>query len=65
MLVVLGPAPPAVDEDELIQLNIGGCSYRCRASTLYTRAPESKLARFAQSRHDARLLLCDAYFEVH
>ena len=49
---------------EVIKLNIGGHPYLCKLSTLRSRATDSKLARFVQSSHEARLCLCDAYFVV-
>uniref|UniRef100_A0A914DSX1 BTB domain-containing protein n=1 Tax=Acrobeloides nanus TaxID=290746 RepID=A0A914DSX1_9BILA len=56
-------SPKKTLNNEVISLNIGGQTFRCRASTLRTRCPESKLARFAQNIHEARLIMCDAYFQ--
>uniref|UniRef100_A0A915CTB5 BTB domain-containing protein n=1 Tax=Ditylenchus dipsaci TaxID=166011 RepID=A0A915CTB5_9BILA len=52
-----------VDEKEIICLNVGGTVFKCRAVTLKARLPSSKLGQFADSSHDIRLILCDAYFE--
>lgn len=49
---------------DLIKLNIGGHSFFCKISTLKSRALDSKLARFVQSSHEAKLFMCDAYFVV-
>jgi len=49
------------DPAELINLNIGGSSYKLRACTLQTREPSSRLARLAVCSPVDRLPLCDAF----
>ncbi|KAE9548424.1 hypothetical protein FO519_008362 [Halicephalobus sp. NKZ332] len=48
--------------EDFIKVNVGGSSYLFKAATVKTRLPDTKLARFVQCSHDARLCLCDAYF---
>uniref|UniRef100_A0AC35FFH3 BTB domain-containing protein n=1 Tax=Panagrolaimus sp. PS1159 TaxID=55785 RepID=A0AC35FFH3_9BILA len=51
-----------ISTPDLIKLNIGGQSFCCKIATLKSRAFDSKLARFVQSSHEAKLFMCDAYF---
>lgn len=52
------------DFEEFIYLNVGGTSFKCRAATLINRISNAKLAKFAQVKHQTRILLCDSYFTV-
>uniref|UniRef100_A0A7E4USD6 BTB domain-containing protein n=1 Tax=Panagrellus redivivus TaxID=6233 RepID=A0A7E4USD6_PANRE len=49
--------------EEVIRFNVGGSSYCCKTSTLKARLTDTKLSRFVCCTHEARLCLCDAYFE--
>ncbi|CAD5212468.1 unnamed protein product [Bursaphelenchus okinawaensis] len=50
------------DPNELICLNVGGQSFRCRVATLRAKCPDAKLGLFVGQSHENRLRLCDGYF---
>lgn len=50
--------------EDFIKVNVGGSSYLLKASTVKNRLPDTKLSRFVQCSHEARLCLCDAFFMV-
>ncbi|KAI1713413.1 ion transport protein domain-containing protein [Ditylenchus destructor] len=51
-------------QDEIISLNIGGSAFKCRASLFRNQSPNAKLAHFVDCPHEARLLMCDSYFQA-
>ncbi|CAD5216826.1 unnamed protein product [Bursaphelenchus xylophilus] len=50
------------DPAELICLNIGGQSFRCKAVTLKAKCPDARLGLFVGQSHENRLRLCDGFF---
>ncbi|KAI6226120.1 hypothetical protein M3Y99_01328500 [Aphelenchoides fujianensis] len=52
------------ESKEILQLNVGGSSYRLRTATIRRGVADSRLAHFAAQTHENRLRLCDAYFEA-